>query len=110
VRLRHGFFTVDCPDACGLCVFSGHPVGDGIFAEDEREYWLGKGLEAIEAWLASVRHPVGYCDKCNSDSRAYYDGEHDNFYCETCHKGMGTPFYVRHAAAFGVTHANIPLE
>ena len=72
MRLRHGSFTVDCPDACGLCVLSGHPVGDGIFAEDEREYWLGKGLEAIEAWLASVRHPVGYCDKCNSDSRAYY--------------------------------------
>lgn len=43
MRLRHGLFTVECPD-----------TGDGVIVDEERVYWLRKGQEAIQEWLDSV--------------------------------------------------------
>lgn len=50
LRLRHGYFRVDCPYSGGETVFSGNPKGDGIFQEDEREEWLEKAITAIKEW------------------------------------------------------------
>jgi hypothetical protein len=54
MRLRHGRFTVECPDSGGLQVFVGAPAGEGAFAEYERDFWLRKGQEAIQEWLDSL--------------------------------------------------------
>jgi hypothetical protein len=50
LRLRHGCFTVDCPDANGEEVLSASPLGDGLFEPQEREDWLRKAIDAIKAW------------------------------------------------------------
>lgn len=53
-RLRHGYFTVEfCRNPDGEEVWEGvydaEPKGDGIFEEDEREFYLMEGLKAIDA-------------------------------------------------------------
>ena len=50
LRLRHGFFTVECPWLDGEYVLEGTPYGDGIFEDDERSRWLIKAIGAIKAW------------------------------------------------------------
>ena len=52
LRLRHGNFRVDCPDAGGIEVYSATPSGDGIFDPDERDYYLRFAVDAIQRWLA----------------------------------------------------------
>jgi len=51
LRLRHGRFTVECPDAGGNLVYEARPNGDGIFCADEREFYLDKAKEAIMTWI-----------------------------------------------------------
>jgi hypothetical protein len=51
MRLRHGVFTVEVPDACGELVFRGSPRGDGMFRDDERERWLKQGANAIKIYM-----------------------------------------------------------
>lgn len=46
-RLRHGSFTVDCPDYGGVRVYMASPKGDGIFEEDERNHYLNEAFKAI---------------------------------------------------------------
>lgn len=47
-RLRHGSFRVDYPECGGETVFySSNVKGDGVFEDDEREYFLTKGVIAI---------------------------------------------------------------
>ena len=48
LRLRHGCFTVECPDVCGTLVYSTMPEGDGIFKESERDTFLLEAVLAIE--------------------------------------------------------------
>jgi plasmid stability protein len=36
LRLRHGHFTVECPDVWGEMVYEASPSGDGIFDDYER--------------------------------------------------------------------------
>lgn len=37
LRIRHGYFTVDYPDCGGETLFETTTIGDGAFAEEERE-------------------------------------------------------------------------
>lgn len=55
LRLRHGSFTVDCPDHTGTCVYQAAPRGDGIFEDEERDYYLRFAVDAIERWVAAHR-------------------------------------------------------
>lgn len=47
LRLRHGSFTVECPDVGGKCVYCAEPHGDGIFEDSEREMYLNAAKQAI---------------------------------------------------------------
>lgn len=52
LRLRHGSFTVRCPDGGGDVVYSGNPKGDGIFDDDEeRQLFLQRVVNAIIKWV-----------------------------------------------------------
>ncbi len=51
LRLRHGSFTVECPDSGGELVFSASPQGDGAFTLFEREQYLKAAKKAIKGWL-----------------------------------------------------------
>ena len=48
LRLRHGHFSVDYPDCGGETIYTASPNGDGIFDEDEREFYLMEAVKAIE--------------------------------------------------------------
>lgn len=53
LRLRHGEFTVACPDVDGQVVFEAKPRGDGSFNDDEREDHLRRAKVAIANWIRS---------------------------------------------------------
>jgi hypothetical protein len=56
LRLRHGCFTVECPDVGGMLVYEANPQGDGDFAgEDERDYYLRFAVDAIQRWREACR-------------------------------------------------------
>jgi hypothetical protein len=47
LRLRHGYFRVDYPD-CGIeTIYEAEPKGDGLFMDDERDYYLNEAKKAI---------------------------------------------------------------
>ena len=48
-RLRHGEFRVDVGDCGGPTVYEAQPEGDGAFYEDERDYFLNAGIDALLA-------------------------------------------------------------
>ena len=50
LRLRHGFFSVECPDACGTLVYETEPRGDGSFYPDERRPYLNRAIEEIRRY------------------------------------------------------------
>lgn len=65
LRLRHGRFTVECPDSGGLRVYEARPKGDGIFDLNERDHYLGHAVAAIQGWITTGRptcHPVRSLD------------------------------------------------
>lgn len=47
LRLRHGHFTVKCPNATGTLVYEAWPEGDGAFDDDERDGFLRAARAAI---------------------------------------------------------------
>ena len=55
LRLRHGYFSVDVPDAGGDTIYDADigPVGGdiGIFTEEEREPQLWAARQNIADWL-----------------------------------------------------------
>jgi len=51
LRLRHGRFRADCPDAHQETVYSSNTKGDGGFADEERDEHIGKALEKIREWM-----------------------------------------------------------
>jgi len=53
LRLRHGRFTVECPDVGYDLVLVGHPEGDGMFTWEERTQWLEKAVTAIKEWMTA---------------------------------------------------------
>jgi len=48
LRLRHGNFRVWCPNALDEMVYHAEPKGDGIFDNDEREFYLTEAIKAIQ--------------------------------------------------------------
>jgi hypothetical protein len=50
LRLRHGNFTVECPNALEELVYQAYPKGDGIFDDDEREFYLTEAIKAIQKY------------------------------------------------------------
>lgn len=52
LRLRHGHFTVDCPDESGELVYEAAPNGDGQFDPNERDKYLFEAVNAIRTWVA----------------------------------------------------------
>lgn len=53
LRLRHGVFTVVCPDIGGTLVYEALPEGDGGFFDQERDYYLRFAADAILNWVAA---------------------------------------------------------
>lgn len=53
IRLRHGYFSVRCPDSSGQTVLEAEfEHGLGIFEDDfQRKHWLSSAAEAINIWL-----------------------------------------------------------
>ena len=51
LRLRHGRFTVQCPDVGGEYVYVAHPKGDGVFENEERYGYLNEAKAAIADWV-----------------------------------------------------------
>lgn len=51
LRLRHGCFTVNCPNFSGEEVYSAAPQGDGCFDPEERDYYFRFAVDAIERWI-----------------------------------------------------------
>lgn len=47
LRLRHGHFMVDYPDAGGETIYEAYPNGDGIFESEERDQYLTEAKIAI---------------------------------------------------------------
>ena len=58
LRLRHGSFRVDYPDAGGEKIYQANPKGDGMFEEDERDYYLRCAVDAIERKLVEEAKKV----------------------------------------------------
>lgn len=54
LRLRHGYFRADVPDACGETVYESNPDGDGQFTDEERGYHLESAIAAIDAHYSAV--------------------------------------------------------
>jgi hypothetical protein len=46
-RLRHGAFTVSCPDVGGEYIMTEYPAGDGAFDSNERLIFLAKAMRAV---------------------------------------------------------------
>jgi hypothetical protein len=52
LRLRHGNFTVECPDVWGKCIYEKEVEGYGDFIdEEEREKELTIAVNKIKEWL-----------------------------------------------------------
>jgi hypothetical protein len=58
LRLRHGYFYVQCPDVGGTTVFEARPNGDGLFEYEEREMYLNAAKTAILDWLKDGGEPA----------------------------------------------------
>jgi hypothetical protein len=51
LRLRHGWFRVDMPCCGGKTVYEAGPRGEGMFDDDEREFYLTEAIRAIRKEL-----------------------------------------------------------
>lgn len=54
MRLRHGRFTVECPDVGGQLMYEAYPIGYGEFENDERNYYLDIGLSNILDYINNI--------------------------------------------------------
>lgn len=50
LRLRHGTFTVECPDVGESEVYTKETLSDGIFEDDERCEELTNAVKAIQKY------------------------------------------------------------
>ena len=51
-RLRHGYFSVECPDVGGEIVYSAYPDGDGDFMPYERKGYLKAAMDAVKKYYS----------------------------------------------------------
>jgi hypothetical protein len=51
LRLRHGIFTVTCPDVGGCLVLEADTIGDGMFDLSERGHFMDKARDIITEWV-----------------------------------------------------------
>lgn len=51
LRLRHGKFTVEFPDAGEELLYEANPKGNGMFDDDERDFYLNQAKKRIEERL-----------------------------------------------------------
>lgn len=63
LRLRHGSFTVECPDVGGECVYCAEPHGDGIFEDNEREIYLDAAKQAIVQYYNRINKEAHSTDE-----------------------------------------------
>ena len=54
LRLRHGYFYASVPDVGGTVVYEAEPNGDGIFENDERQFYLNQAKLAIARSLTPI--------------------------------------------------------
>lgn len=47
LRLRHGIFRAHYKDCAGENIYTATPQGDGIFEDDEREYYLTNAILSL---------------------------------------------------------------
>lgn len=59
LRLRHGYFSVRCPNVSGEIVYSAQSNGDGMFEDDEREEYLDAAKTAIAGWVSKNMESKG---------------------------------------------------
>lgn len=55
LRLRHGSFTVDYPNAMGGTIYHAYPKGDGMFHSEERDFYLTEAKKAIISHLKEIK-------------------------------------------------------
>lgn len=67
LRLRHGYFRVDYPTCGGETIYEASPKGDGIFEENEREFYLNQACRAILDKLNNYRVESLYYIDNNDD-------------------------------------------
>ena len=68
LRLRHGYFSVECPDCGGELVLEiDHIEPDGRFLDTERRHYLNAATVAIERWLGCPK------DTCDAGAQEYND-------------------------------------
>ena len=60
LRLRHGSFTVRCPDSNGELVYEAAPDGDGCFDVEERDRYLRFAVAAILSYVETRVPDVEY--------------------------------------------------
>lgn len=53
LRLRHGYFSVRCPNSGGEVVYDAEPKGDGLFEYEERDAYIEAACAAILQWVAN---------------------------------------------------------
>jgi len=58
LRLRHGYFCVECPYVNGEVVYEADPEGYGLFEDHERDQYLGESAAAILKWIDDGRQLI----------------------------------------------------
>lgn len=53
LKLRHGYFSAQCPDHMGPVVYDAYPCGDGEFFEHERFGYLQLAINKVKAFYES---------------------------------------------------------
>jgi hypothetical protein len=51
MRIKHGNFSVSCPDWGGDIVYQAAPKGAGIFEDRERLAYLRAAMNAVQGWI-----------------------------------------------------------
>ena len=54
LRLRHGWFRVDFPQHSGETIYEARPRGDGVFYDDEKDFYVQEAYNAIVNKLARM--------------------------------------------------------
>ena len=62
LRLRHGWFRIDFPEHDGETIYEAHPRGDGVFDDDEKDFYLQEAYNAI----------INKLSRANDDEHSWY--------------------------------------